>query len=267
VVSPTSAYSLAAALFLLASIAIGLAQIFWSAFLPLLARQSWKVLASHNQLPDAEWEIQRYEVVSELGSFATIYGFLGSLVALLLSVALLAILASFSDSSPAFAPFNTTLNFTAPSCNVTGAIVYPTVGELVGLYSVLTLAGLFLFVFCLPAFLLLQPRPGRPAPSSWLLIGVKTISKVVFRAKKLPHTFAFLASYALISTGIQTMGFSAGILFSQYLEMSETLLGVSVVISFIAGGVSSFGFLYIQKRWPAVFRAKYVIFCCVVSAR
>lgn len=253
----TSVYTAASAFFIVASVSNGLNAIYFSAYLPVLARNHIQVLTGESSEADMN---------QRLASFSTAASFAGSIAALVLGVGVS--LAVSSGGPPAFARAlgSNATNTTAIFC-ASQPVTPPTTGELVQFMVVLSIAASWIIIFTLPALFWLLPRRGLPLTGRGLLMGWKQVGQSVVHVKRQSQLLLFLLAYFLYWDGVATLLFTSTVLFQTVPDMSSTLIGVAVVCAFLSAGVSSVGFFFLKKRFPVVFRSKNIIFggivlCC-----
>jgi MFS-type transporter involved in bile tolerance (Atg22 family) len=96
-----------------------------------------------------------------------------------------------------------------------------------------------------------QPRPGPKLPPGehYVTIGWKQIGVALRQWRRLPHTFAYLLAFFLLSDGLNTTGTLVTICQNAKFEFSflqSTYLGLAQAVTSTA---STLGFWYVQRHW------------------
>ncbi len=165
-----SSWQGAGALVVLTSITYMSTYVFYNAWLPLLGANDPAVLVAPKERQDEVFMARMHDISSR--GFA--YGYLGSVICLLLCVGVTVVLSS--DSIVAY----------GVNCAI---------------------AGIWWFTFSIPTFLWLKPRPGPPLPkgANYFTLPWKRLAVTASRARQLPQTFLFLLCWFIMSDGFNVI--------------------------------------------------------------
>jgi UMF1 family MFS transporter len=209
----------AGALVVLTSVCYMSTYVFYNAWLPLLGANDPAVLAAPKEKQDDVFMSRMHDISSR--GFA--FGYLGSVICLLICVGVTVVLSD--DSIVAY----------GVNCAI---------------------AGVWWFVFSLPTFAWLKPRPGPPLPkgTNYLTLPWKRLAVTFSRVKQLPQTFLFLVCWFMYSDGFNVIS-SVGAIYANTsvtwigLPKSIGLAALLVIVPIFAGiGNLFFNFIH-RKGW------------------
>jgi len=216
VIVSSSMYWFAAILIILSNLFIGGSYVFLYAYVPILT-------INHPDVADAKKEsnetyLEKYEhVANSISSHGFSAGYVGSIIALIISIGI--ILLAGSGNTYSF-----------------------------------QIATAFIGVWCL-AFLYfplrhLKSRPGPPLPEgcNWLTYSWTQVFKTFRKMKHLMEAFKFLMAWFLVSDAVNTL-ISVAVLFAiGTLQMSKLQILLAATLTPLAGGVGVYVWLFIQRK-------------------
>ena len=236
-VAAPEAYWFAGLLVIVSNCFFGLSIVFYNAYLPLLVDAHPKV-RELNMIDSAKERKIREDVENDLSMKGMIWGYIGSVFLLVVSVVLAMILPSGG-----------------------------TVTERVCIF----IAGAWWLCFSYFPITYLKPRPGDPLPEGntcmtrgkvrWLTKGVIAIVDAIRSARELPNTLIFLALYFIYSDGYGTIG-SVGVLFAtENMCMSSMSMGMLVLIITVSAILGGYFVGYLQPKYEI--KPKTVVITCL----
>jgi len=210
---------------IVANLSIGVANIFYNAYLPLLVASS-EDLQPYLDSTHPDYKVSTpeetadaiEEVMSKISSYGPAFGYLGQLTDLVLSLGMIMFM---SDSTRAT--------------------------QLVILKS-----GIWLLVFMLFSASRLKTRPGAPLPkgSSYLTQGFKDTGKTMSLCwNRLHQMRRFLLAYFIYSDGTSTLAGSATIFALVELNMSTTEVMMALVLISLVAPLGCIFWLWLESKF------------------
>ncbi|KAL7747787.1 Autophagy protein 22 [Sorochytrium milnesiophthora] len=222
-----SSYQLAAALAILTNVCFGGANMFYNAYLPLLTechptvRQCRQEVFGSDRITVSDQEkMSKYlEVTTTVGNSISTKGFVSGYA----SGVLVLILGA--------------------------AIVWLMKQTTFSMQLVLTLVGVWWFVWAFWTWRTLQVRPGPrlPAGAHWATYSWLRLGHTVKQWKRIPNLFTFLISFFLYSDGSNTITSIAVLYGKTTLKLSNTDLIIVAIITPLACGIGNLVWLRLQR--------------------
>ncbi|KAJ3210743.1 Autophagy protein 22 [Entophlyctis luteolus] len=225
-------------LFLLASIAVILAQLFFGAsycfynsYIPVLSSVHWDVLSA----PEGE-RMQMYEkTMNTLSGISQVYGYCGAVGCFavaggtIFGLQTLSVSSGFGDSG---------------FFDSTGVSTY---AMQFGIFitALWTLIGLYW-----PArFIRDRPYVSLPKGTNYITYSWKQVWGSVKKAKKMPNTFLMLLAWFVLSDGLTTVGSTTILFATNELGFSTTEILVLAIAAPLTAGGGNYLWLLVQRKW------------------
>ena len=223
-------YIVAAVITVVSNTAFGLAQVFYNAYLPLIAADKSK------ETGEKEEDIQ-----NTISSHALATGYFSGVLGLILSIAVVFLAGGIASGATEY--------------EISSAFRWAVV-----------LSGLWWFCGSLLTIPRLQSRPAKIVKEfSWTHSMAQFGRTIVFTYRKLPETFAFMILYFAYSDGYSTIA-GLGLLYAR-LDMcaSTTTLFIVAMEAPLCAGIGNFLFLWISRKYEMTNRSMVVAILLFVS--
>ncbi|KAJ3281603.1 Autophagy protein 22, partial [Blyttiomyces sp. JEL0837] len=195
-----SQFLVASLLYIIAGVTFGASYVFYDAYIPLLTRSHWEVMASRSRSEEVQFHtVDR--VYNTLSTYSSIVGYMGAILCFGIVGSIILPLQSYKK--------------TLGSVAVGG--FYDSLGvEVYAMQLGIAFAGLWGLVGMYWPLRYMRVRPGSPLPKgkNYFFYSWSKVFHTVKRAKKLPNTFLLLMAWFLLSDAMTTVG-SVTILFAQ----------------------------------------------------